>query len=67
MKSWVHSPVSITPRGAIDEMLLAIASRKQPKHTISMPPPPVDEGKVFRWSVLMDRPEPNERAGIIAQ
>ena len=36
---------SITPRKEVDEMLIAIAPRKQPKHTISMPPPTVEEGK----------------------
>ena len=36
---------SITPCEKVDEMLIAIAPRKQPKHTISMPPPTVEEGK----------------------
>ena len=36
---------SITPREEVDEMLIAIASRQQPKHTISMPPPTVEEDK----------------------
>ena len=36
---------SITPCEKVDEMLIAIAPRKQPKHTISMPPPTVEEGE----------------------
>ena len=35
----------LTPREEVDEMLIAIVPKKQPKHTISMPPPTVDEGK----------------------
>ena len=36
---------SITPREEVDEMLIAIAPRKQPKHTLSIPPPTVEEGE----------------------
>ena len=36
---------SITQREEVDEMLIAIAPKKQPKHTISMPPPTVEEGE----------------------
>ena len=32
---------SITPRDEVDEVLMAIAPRKQPRQTISMPPPTV--------------------------
>ena len=32
---------SITPREAVDEVLIAIAPRKQPRQTIRMPPPTV--------------------------
>lgn len=32
---------SITPREEVDEVLIAIAPRKQPRRTISMPPPTV--------------------------
>ena len=32
---------SITPREEVDEVLIAIAPRKQPRQTISMPPPTV--------------------------
>ena len=35
----------ITPREEVGEMLIAIVPRKQPKHTISMPPPTVEEGE----------------------
>ena len=35
----------ITPRKEVDEMLIAVAPRKQPKHTISIPPPTVEEGE----------------------
>ena len=58
---------SITSRKVVDEMLIAIAPKKQPKHTISMPPPTVEEGKVLRWSVSMDRPESNKKVGRIVQ
>ena len=34
---------SITPRQEVDEMLIAIAPRTQPRQTISMPPPTVEE------------------------
>ncbi|CAI5732025.1 unnamed protein product [Peronospora farinosa] len=36
---------SITPRKEVDEMLIAIAPRKQPRQTISMPPPTVEVGE----------------------
>ena len=36
---------SITPREEVDEMLIAIAPQKQPRQTISMPPPTVEEGE----------------------
>ena len=34
---------SIAPRQEVDEMLIAIAPRKQPRKTISIPPPTVEE------------------------
>ena len=34
---------SITPREEVDEVLIAISPRKQPRQTISMPPPTVKE------------------------
>ena len=34
---------STTPREEIDEMLIAIAPKKQPRQTISMPPPTVEK------------------------
>ena len=34
---------SITPREEVDDMLIAIAPRKQPRQTMSMPPPTVEE------------------------
>ena len=36
---------SITPREEVDEVLIAIAPRKQPRQTISMPPPTVEVGE----------------------
>ena len=36
---------SVTPRAEVDEVLIAIAPRKQPRHTISMPPPTVEIGE----------------------
>ena len=36
---------SITPREEVEEMLIAIAPRKQPKYTIIKPPPTVEEGE----------------------
>ena len=59
--------VSITPREEVDEMFIAIAARKQPKHTISIPPPTVEEGKSLLVVSLLDRPEPNEISGRIVQ
>ena len=44
---------SITPREDVDEMLIAIAPREQPKHTISMPPPTVEESESL-WVVSFD-------------
>ena len=35
----------ITPRQEVDEMLIAIAPKKQARQTISMPPPTVEEGE----------------------
>ena len=34
---------SITPRSEVDEMLIAIATMKQSRLTVSMPPPMVEE------------------------
>ncbi|CAI5722522.1 unnamed protein product [Peronospora farinosa] len=34
---------SVTPREEVDEVLIAIAPRKQPRQTLSMPPPTVEE------------------------
>ena len=36
---------NITPSKEVDDMLIAIAPRKQPKPTIIMPPPTVEEGE----------------------
>ena len=36
---------SITPREEVDEMLIAIAPQKQPRQTISMPPPTVKQNE----------------------
>ena len=36
---------SVTPRAELDEALIAIAPRKKPRHTISMPPPTVEIGE----------------------
>ena len=44
---------SITPREEVDEMLIAVAPQKQPKHTISTSPPTVDEDKSL-WVVRFD-------------
>ena len=38
---------SITPREEVDEMLIAIAPRNQPRQTITMPPPTVRQGEVL--------------------
>ena len=48
---------SITPREEVEEMCIAIAPQKQPKHTISMPTPTVEKGESlwvvsFRWTGL---------------
>ena len=44
---------SITPREEVEDMLIAISPRKQPKHTISMQPPTVEEGESL-WVVSFD-------------
>ena len=44
---------SITPRQELDEMLIAIAPRKQPRQTISMPPPTVEEEE-YLWLAIFD-------------
>ena len=44
---------SITPSKEVDEMLIAIDHPKQPKHTISMPPPTVEKGESI-WVVSFD-------------
>ena len=36
---------SKTPRSEVDEMLIAIAPKRQPRLTISMPPPTVEAGE----------------------
>ena len=36
---------SLTPRSEVDEMLISIARKRQPRLTISMPPPTVKEGE----------------------
>ena len=36
---------SITPREQVDEMLIAIAPQKQPRQTLSMPPPTAEKGE----------------------
>ena len=36
---------SVTSRAEVDEVLIAIAPLKQPRQTISMPPPTVEEGE----------------------
>ena len=38
---------SVTPRQEVDEMLIAIAPRKQPRQTTSMPPPTVEEEEIL--------------------
>ena len=44
---------SVTPRKDVDEMLVAIAPRKQPRQTISMPPPTVEADENL-WVVSFD-------------
>ena len=44
---------SITPLQKVDEMLIAIAPRKQPRQTISMPPPSVEEEEDL-WVASLD-------------
>ena len=53
---------SITPREEVDEMLNAIAPQKQPKHTISMPLPTVEEGESL-WVVRFDGSALTKRKG----
>ena len=48
---------SITPREEVDEMLTAIAPRKQPRQTISMPPPTVGADENLLVAILMDQLE----------
>ena len=43
-------------------MLIAIAPRKQPKHTISMPPPTVEESEIL-WVVSFDGSARAKRKG----
>ena len=38
---------SITPREGVDEMLIAIAPRKQLRQTMSIPPPTVRQGEAL--------------------
>ena len=44
---------SITPRQEVDEILIADAPRKQPRQTISMPPPTVEEEE-YLWLAIFD-------------
>ena len=44
---------SIAPRQEVDEMLIAIAPRKQPRKTISIPPPTVEEEEDL-WVARID-------------
>ena len=44
---------SITPRQEVDEILIADAPRKQPRQTISMPPPTVEAG-IGVWVASLD-------------
>ena len=53
---------SITPREEVDKMLIAIAPQKQPKHTISMPLPTVEEGESL-WVVRFDGSALTKRKG----
>ena len=36
---------SLTPRSEVDEMLIAIDPKRQPRLTILLPPPTVEEGE----------------------
>ena len=54
---------SITPREKVDDMLIAIAPRKQPKHTISMPPPTVEEGESLRVVIFNGSVRPKRKGG----
>ena len=53
---------SITPREEVDEMLIAIAPRKQPKHTRSMPPPTVEEAESL-WVISFEGSARTKRKG----
>ena len=53
---------SITPREEVDEMLIAIALQKQPKHTIIMPSPTVGKGESL-WAVRFDGSARIQRKG----
>ena len=43
-------------------MLIAIAPQKQPKHTVSMPPPTVEDNESL-WVVSFDRPSRTKQRG----
>ena len=53
---------SINPREEVNEMLMAIAPQKQPEHTMSMPPPTVEEGESL-WVVSFDGSARAKRKG----
>ena len=54
--------VSITPREEVDEKLIAIAPRNQPKYTISMPPPTLKKCE-SHWVVIFDGSARTKRKG----
>ena len=62
MKYWGTLAARITPCKEVDEMLIAIAPQKQPKHTISMPPPTVQDGESL-WVVSFDESDRTKRKG----
>ena len=67
MKYWGTLAASITPRKEVDEILIAIAPQKQPKHTISMPPPTLENSESL-WVVSFDRSaRTKQKGGHIAQ
>ena len=53
---------SINPREEVNEMLMAIAPQKQPEHTMSMPPPTVEEGESL-WVARFDGSARTKRKG----
>ena len=53
---------SINPREEVNEMLMAIAPQKQPEHTMSMPPPTVEEGESL-WVARLDGSARTKRKG----